>query len=103
MRGHEETSAGFISNCLNPVTQTFTELVTEMFKLKTDTCPTSKLPSPPGEREFVEEVVAPRQETLLHDVPLDGHPVALILDVHLDTVQQVLDGRSRPPGTKSYH
>lgn len=43
--------------------------------------------SPPRERDFVEAVVAPGQEALLHGVRLDAHRVALLLNVRSDTVQ----------------
>ena len=59
--------------------------------------------SPPGEREFVEIVVVPGQEALLRDVWLDAHLIALTLDVHLHTVQQVFDGGCGFPGPKRHH
>lgn len=59
--------------------------------------------SPPGECEFVEVVVAPGQEALLHHVRLDAHPVALTLDVHLYTVQQVFNRRDGLPGSERHH
>lgn len=61
------------------------------------------LSSPPGEYEFVEVVVAPGQEALLHDVRLDAHPVALTLDVRLHAVQQVFNGRDGLPGSERHH
>ena len=58
---------------------------------------------PPGEYEFVEVVVAPRQDVPLRDVRLDAHRVALTLNVHLDTVQQVFDGGDGFPGSEGHH
>lgn len=43
--------------------------------------------SPPCENDFVEKVVAPGQEAFLHSVRLDAQRVALLLNVHLYTVQ----------------
>ena len=59
--------------------------------------------SPPGEDEFVEVVVSLGQEALLHEVRRDAHLVALTPDVHLDTVQQVINGESRIPGPEGHH
>lgn len=61
------------------------------------------LSSPPGEYDFVEVVVAPGQEALLHDVRLDAHSVTLSLDIHLYTVQQVFDGWDGLPGSERHH
>lgn len=59
--------------------------------------------SPPGEYEFVKVVVAPGQEAFLHDVRLDAHCVALTLNVHFYTVQQVFNRRDGLPGSECYH
>lgn len=62
-----------------------------------------RVPSPPGEGEFVEEVVALGQEAPLGDVRLHAHPVAPTLDVHLHAVQQVFDRRRGLPRTERHH
>lgn len=60
-------------------------------------------PSPPGEGERVEKVIAPRQEVLLHDARLDVDRVALTPDVLLHAVQQVGGGGPRVPRSKGHH
>lgn len=63
----------------------------------------SAVSSPPGECELIKVVVAPGQEALLHGVRLDAHPVALALDVHLYTVQQIFDQRGGLPRPERHH
>lgn len=64
----------------------------------------SAVSSPPGECELMKVVpVAPGQEALLHGVRLDAHPVALALDVHLYTVQQIFDQRGGLPRPERHH
>lgn len=59
--------------------------------------------SPPRENDFVEKVVAPRQEAFLYGVRSDAQCVALLLYVHLYAVQQVFDWRTGLPGPKGHH
>lgn len=63
----------------------------------------ASLPSPPREYNFVEVVVTSGKEAFLHDVRLNAHYVALSLNIHLYTVQQVFDGWGSLPGSKCYH